>query len=429
MRFDALPPLRPGIAALAARGWALLFVASLCGVAQAQEAILTFPDEGDRLIWVASAPPTAEPADGVKTAQSTAGVSLNGKSDADSVYVWDQRTGNLAAKKVKDVKTAGWTLKPEAFTHIARVDVNVTSGTAPVAAATVDLNDGARTQTQLLDPASKGAATFYMVKPGALKLTVKYRSGTAMAKPVTQVFETPLKRSEAVPALTVSVPGPVETVGATTAAPAIAAPAEGEAPKAADPKAGAARESSGSPIGAAITYLVGLGIVGAIAWFALKYAKENPSQVSSKLEQLGVQIPKPEDEPLANPDPIPAPKAPEPPQKIMLDNAAPDPIATMAPSTVVTGQPRLVAESGDAIPVSDSELVVGRDAGLGLSLIGESTVSRRHAQLVKTGNDVVLTDLGSTNGTYVNGAKLSGQTVLRPGDQVQFGSVRFRFEG
>ena len=81
------------------------------------------------------------------------------------------------------------------------------------------------------------------------------------------------------------------------------------------------------------------------------------------------------------------------------------------------------------MPLPEGETVVGRDVGLGLSLVGETTVSRRHAQLVKSGDSVVVRDLGSTNGTYVNGAKIGSEATLRPGDAVQFGSVRFRYEG
>jgi len=66
---------------------------------------------------------------------------------------------------------------------------------------------------------------------------------------------------------------------------------------------------------------------------------------------------------------------------------------------------------------------------LGLSLVGESTVSRRHAQLSRSGGTVIVKDFGSTNGTFVNGVQLQGEKQLQVGDTVQFGSVRFRFEG
>ncbi|RYD92933.1 MAG: FHA domain-containing protein, partial [Sphingomonadales bacterium] len=128
----------------------------------------------------------------------------------------------------------------------------------------------------------------------------------------------------------------------------------------------------------------------------------------------------------------PAPEPPAPPQKIVLD-PAPDPIsvpaAATAPISVSVSKPSLISDAGIPIPLAEGETVVGREVGLGLSLAGESTVSRRHATIVRTGNTVVVQDAGSTNGTFVNGAPASGPVTVNPGDTLQFGSVRFRYEG
>jgi pSer/pThr/pTyr-binding forkhead associated (FHA) protein len=96
---------------------------------------------------------------------------------------------------------------------------------------------------------------------------------------------------------------------------------------------------------------------------------------------------------------------------------------------VSTGEPRLVSASGDALSLDEGVLTVGREIGLGLSLINETTVSRNHAEIVRMGTSVKVRDLGSTNGTFVNGVQVTGEVELKPGDQVQFGAVRFRFEG
>ena len=162
----------------------------------------------------------------------------------------------------------------------------------------------------------------------------------------------------------------------------------------------------------------------------------------AKFEQLGIQIPKPPDDDLnagIPAVPLAAPAPPQPVQKIMLGDSSPDPLAGSGPVApismggfgghAIASSPQLRSASGDVIPISDTPLVVGRDPGLGLSLVGESTVSRRHAELAKRGDSVVVKDLGSTNGTYVNGSKLQGEVALRPGDEVQFGAIRFRFEG
>ena len=57
----------------------------------------------------------------------------------------------------------------------------------------------------------------------------------------------------------------------------------------------------------------------------------------------------------------------------------------------------------------------------------DSNVSRRHAELRRAGDTVVLTDLGSTNGTRVNGAPVR-ERVLASGDEVSVGSTRLIFE-
>ncbi|MFR9797644.1 FHA domain-containing protein [Streptomyces sp. MS06] len=70
-------------------------------------------------------------------------------------------------------------------------------------------------------------------------------------------------------------------------------------------------------------------------------------------------------------------------------------------------------------------LRIGRDPVNGLRLSHES-VSRVHAELHRQGDRWVLRDLGSTNGTTVNGRRVLGAAAVRPGDQVGFGSVAFR---
>ncbi|MEU7137780.1 DUF1707 and FHA domain-containing protein [Streptomyces sp. NPDC046261] len=56
----------------------------------------------------------------------------------------------------------------------------------------------------------------------------------------------------------------------------------------------------------------------------------------------------------------------------------------------------------------------------------DGTVSRRHAELRHTGQDWRLSDLGSRNGTYVNGLRIAGTVSVRPGDHVAFGNLNFR---
>jgi len=90
---------------------------------------------------------------------------------------------------------------------------------------------------------------------------------------------------------------------------------------------------------------------------------------------------------------------------------------------------RLVSADGRTYPVAIGSTVIGRgdQANLRLPDVG---ISRRHARLDFDGGQVVLTDLGSTNGTMVNGQRISA-VALNPGDMVQIGTttLTFRVDG
>ncbi|AIV33607.1 FHA domain-containing protein [Streptomyces sp. R1] len=76
-------------------------------------------------------------------------------------------------------------------------------------------------------------------------------------------------------------------------------------------------------------------------------------------------------------------------------------------------------------PGAGHPLRIGRDPASGLRLSHE-TVSRVHAELSRQGGMWVLRDLGSTNGTTVNGRRVIGAAVVREGDQIGFGRMTFR---
>ncbi len=72
-------------------------------------------------------------------------------------------------------------------------------------------------------------------------------------------------------------------------------------------------------------------------------------------------------------------------------------------------EPQLVGRSSEALPLSDT------------------TVSRRHAELTPDDGKWYIRDLGSQNGTWINGVRISERMPLRPGDQIRTGSTLFVF--
>ena len=82
---------------------------------------------------------------------------------------------------------------------------------------------------------------------------------------------------------------------------------------------------------------------------------------------------------------------------------------------------------GSTIELSASTLV-GRDAGSGIRLDRDEFVSARHARIEPRPDGVWIEDLGSTNGTHVNGARLQGARTLRPGDVIRIGETELQVQ-
>lgn len=86
----------------------------------------------------------------------------------------------------------------------------------------------------------------------------------------------------------------------------------------------------------------------------------------------------------------------------------------------------IVLPAGQRVKLGEGVATIGRSADCTIHLT-DTSVSRRHAELRPSGSSWVITDLGSTNGTRVNGAGASGRP-LRDGDTITVGDVQLRFE-
>ncbi len=100
--------------------------------------------------------------------------------------------------------------------------------------------------------------------------------------------------------------------------------------------------------------------------------------------------------------PTPAAKEPEPPGEIVT-----------------------VTLDGRAHPVTPTGLVVGRSRECDLR-VADGNASRRHAEIVRDGDEYVLVDLGSTNGTELNGRRITRE-VLSDGDRITIGATDLVF--
>ncbi len=117
------------------------------------------------------------------------------------------------------------------------------------------------------------------------------------------------------------------------------------------------------------------------------------------------------------------PKVTPAPAAAAADEPTLAPGAFPAPSR--TGPERLVVVSpsekkGAEFPLPD-EVTVGRAGGCAVLLPDDSFVSQLHARVFRRDGSLFVEDLGSTNGTFLNGRKVTAPVPIRKGDKVQFG--------
>ena len=106
--------------------------------------------------------------------------------------------------------------------------------------------------------------------------------------------------------------------------------------------------------------------------------------------------------------------------------------SSLGPVAVAGNSPRLVVERAPGhepgmIYDLDSELVMGRGDRAQIRL-EDPFASSRHARIYEQGNAIVIEDLASTNGTYLNEELLQTPRPLHPGDRVRIGDSEFSFE-
>jgi pSer/pThr/pTyr-binding forkhead associated (FHA) protein len=157
----------------------------------------------------------------------------------------------------------------------------------------------------------------------------------------------------------------------------------------------------GSPIGIGVNgirvpeALLNHGDVINIGSFSLRFLLRNPNPLPAKVDAK------------VSPAAQPLPQAP-----------------AVAGETVLTALDGPL--SGNRFRLGPAELEAGRECQ-GINLSFDSSASRRHAAFSSSAAGVIVRDLGSTNGTYVNGVRVQEMT-LRPGDAVRIGATTFRLD-
>jgi len=111
---------------------------------------------------------------------------------------------------------------------------------------------------------------------------------------------------------------------------------------------------------------------------------------------------------------------------IMAPVAGGVPVAAVGGRLVVQESP--VLDEGDEFSVDSAPLTIGRGGQNDVAIDGDEFASARHVRFEPRRDGVWVHDLGSTNGTFVNGIRIDGARRLAPGDVVRVGETDLRFE-
>ena len=93
---------------------------------------------------------------------------------------------------------------------------------------------------------------------------------------------------------------------------------------------------------------------------------------------------------------------------------------------VVLASPAL--DEGDVVTLDTHPLTIGRGAVNDVALAGDDFASTRHARIEPRRDGIWVEDIGSTNGTFVNGIRVTRERRLTAGDVVRVGETDLRFE-
>lgn len=395
-----------------------------------------FPEKGAYLYWFEYK--DVNGADVITAPIHTAGesaeidlgaVSVGGKIQPGVLKVYDLKSGNVAAKKLQNlVGKKSLNLKPADFDLVRTVRIVLKPADGKpderIESAVVVVTDANADEFKaIVDPTSQGTAEFHDVAAGQEKVTVLYGN-----EKMTIDMQIPAERDESVFTRAIAVSGDVRTVKA-------AATEESSAEKS------ERRNQSSERQGGVIGYLVGIVFVLLILYVIYVVMKSRGITLEQGLKKMGVELPKDEgtaEVQSGGPSPEPAVD----PNICQFCGQRKDPATGRCACTIDasvgsqmaprTGQPRLVGlqgvYAGRVFDLAADSITVGRDPSNMIALTEDTAVSRMHAQIMKSSGAVTITDIGSSNGTFVNGMRITSPHPLMNGDELQIGGSKFRFE-
>ncbi|MDO8684140.1 MAG: FHA domain-containing protein [Armatimonadota bacterium] len=400
----------------------IIFILAAGTINAATALIVSVPWDRTYIYWISGPKGDESAPDRFKGKKATVEIPDPAKGNL-TLVIYDISTGNEAVETIKlPIDPKGITLQKGDFDEVRRVRIKITADKGkPVESAIVTLKDiSGKIQTGRVDPTTVGVAEFTDVTAGDGTVEIRYGDGKKTSQDITidEERDTPIFSTE------VPVAGPVVTISDTktgaTEETAEAAPAR---------KSGS--DWAAAILGTIFGFLALVGII-LVLYFALR---KKGVTVESSLQKMGVELPEAAPQGAAPAQPVQEVD----PSICQFCGQHKDPqtgqcACTVAPQAAPaaggTG-PRLIATQG-SYAANIYELIsevttIGREPDNIIAMPDDTTVSRHHSRVARENGGYVIYDGGSSNGTIVNGNKITQQT-LQPGDEIQIGTTKFRFE-
>ena len=339
-----------------------------------------------------------------------------------TLYVLNKASNNLAIMHYK--KGDNVDLADPDFQHVREVRLKVIAeDRKPIESAVVHITDGLDGKhTAVVTPADQGVATFSNVATGGITVKVIAEN---LRKTIDSDITLPDERDTPGFERNIRVSGDVSTLNIK--------PADTKAAEKIESK----KESSTTSWSNLLQTITGLIMLAVVVAVVLIVLKSKGLTGKSALKSLGVQLP----EEVQDQSQSGAPAAPAIDPNIcqfcgQVKNADGTCACTVVPGATIpappaTGVPRLVGSqgvyAGHIFEVTSASVVIGRESDNPVPLPNDATTSRRHATILKVDDGYSIRDEGSSNGTFVNGARITEQK-LTSGDEIQIGGTKFRFE-
>ncbi|MBS1706792.1 MAG: FHA domain-containing protein [Armatimonadetes bacterium] len=396
---------------------ALSLALSACAIA---DLVIQLPPNTAGVAWIATSKDLAnsDPSSEWQSDPKTFAITIpDDKLASEKVVAVVSEANTMATLPAKSGKVG---LKAADFKLVAKVQVKFEDAGEGISSGSATLSSKSKKFESLIGSQDGGEATFWGVEPNsAYTATLKYKDGDQTKEFTSPAIGVSLEQAKNGAwfgfRLSDRKPAPKEASKDAQKKKKPAAPAK--------PEAGAPKW---------FTYLLGLVLGLGVIYTFYRLVLANRDAIDKRLSQMGVAIPTDPD-PNAQTSATIDPTVPKPVQPIILGDADPTPLTGPVAVPIQGMQqtapdPRLTGTKS-MFSLYNGSFVVGRDATADFPLADESSLSRRHAQLDFLHGRLTVTDLGSTNGTYLNGQKVEGgPTEVPVGSVLQFGAVQFRYE-